>query len=206
MYGRLAGLAFLAAVTIVLPSNAQAQVQGAAPSGPARPDLAALFGGPFSLIDHDGRPRTEQDFRGRFLLVNFGYTHCPDICPLGLSTVAAALDRLEQNGERVQPLFITIDPARDKSAVLRDYVRKFHPRLIGLGGSEAQIRRVAKAYRVHRSKVIVADAPPGDYLASHTSLTYLMAPDGKFVTMFPHGAKPQFMADAIRRHVLRREP
>jgi cytochrome oxidase Cu insertion factor (SCO1/SenC/PrrC family) len=195
--GALAALAFLVTVAISAPSNAH----GSAPGGPPPPDMSDLFGGPFSLTDHEGKPRTHKDFPGRFLLVNFGYTHCPNICPLGLSTMAAALDMLEHSGARVQPLFITIDPARDTPAVLKDYVPNFHPRLIGLGGSEAQISSVAKAYRVHRAKVIVADAPPGDYLASHTPLTYLMAPNGAFVTMFPHGTQPQFMADAIRRHM-----
>ncbi|MBL6951888.1 MAG: SCO family protein [Alphaproteobacteria bacterium] len=174
-----------------------------ASESPPPAGLSALFGGPFSLMDHSGRPRTDKDFPGKFLLINFGYTRCPDICPLDLSTLAAALDMLEQAGERVQPLFITIDPARDKPAVLQGYVFKFHPRLIGLGGSEAQISRVAKAYRVHRSKVMVDDAPPQDYMASHSSLTFLMAPNGSFVTMFPHGTKPEFMADAIRRYILK---
>ncbi len=195
--GTVAALAFVAAVAISTPSKAHEP----APGRPPPPNLSALFGGPFSLIDHGGRPRSERDFPGKFLLVNFGYTHCPDICPLGLSTMAAALELLEQTGERVQPLFITIDPARHKPAVLRDYVRNFHPRLIGLSGSEAQARSVAKAYRIHRRKVIVADAPTGDYLASHTSLTFLIAPNGNFVTLFPHGTKPKFMADAIRRHL-----
>lgn len=163
--------------------------------------MSGLFGGPFDLLDHDGRPRTERDFPGKFLLINFGYSHCPDICPLDLSAMAAALNSLEQAGERVQPLFITIDPARDTPAVLKNFVGNFHPRLIGLGGTEAQIRRAAKAYRVHRSKLIIEGAAPGDYLANHSSLTYLMAPNGTFLTMFPHGSKPQFMAAAIRRHL-----
>ncbi len=192
-------LAFLAALAT---SPASVAHGPASNSPPAPADFSALFGGPFSLIDHDGRPRTQRDFAGRFLLVNFGYTNCPDICPLDLSTMAAALDMLGQTADLVQPVFITIDPARDKPAVLKEYVLNFHPRLIGLSGSEAQISGVAKAYRVHRSKLIVADAPAGDYLASHSSLTYLMARNGKFITMFPHGTKPEFMAAAIRRHVL----
>ncbi|MDA1099159.1 MAG: SCO family protein [Proteobacteria bacterium] len=196
-------LAFLAAVAMSAPSEAH----GPAPDvPPPPPNMAALFGGPFSLIDHDGSPRTDRDYSGRFLLISFGYTHCPDICPLDLSTMAAALELLGPTGEPVQPIFITIDPARDKPAVLKEYVLNFHPRLIGLSGSERQISRVAKAYRVHRSKIIVEDAPPGNYLANHSSLTYLMGRNGDFVTMFPHGTAPRFMADAIRRHILRLTP
>lgn len=198
----LAVLLLLAAAPASLPSLAHGPVSKSSTA----PDLSALFGGPFSLIDHHGTPRTDRDFPDKFLLINFGYTHCPDICPLDLSTMAAALDLLGQTGELVQPLFITIDPARDRPAVMKDYVLNFHPRLIGLSGSEAQISRAAKAYRVHRSKLIIENAPPGDYLANHTSLTYLMAPDGKFVTMFPHGSKPKFMADAIRSHVVKLKP
>lgn len=196
-------LAFLAALAISPPSVAHGPASN---SPPAPPDFSTLFGGPFSLIDHDGRPRTDRDFSGKFLLLNFGYTHCPDVCPLDLSTMAAALELLGQTAELVQPVFITIDPARDKPAVLKEYVLDFHPRLIGLSGTEAQISSVAKAYRLHRSKVILADAPPGDYLASHSSLTYLMARNGNFITMFPHGTKPEFMAAAIRRHVLTPKP
>jgi len=136
----------LAAVVVlaVMAKSAPSDAHGPAPASPPPAGLSALFGGPFSLIDHSGRPRTDKDFPGKFLLISFGYTRCPNICPLDLSAMATALDMLEQAGERVQPLFITIDPARDKPAVLQGYVLKFHPRLIGLGGSEAQISRVAK--------------------------------------------------------------
>lgn len=194
-------LGFLTAALMAPPLDAHGPA-ATDKTGP-RPDLSALFGGPFALIDHDGKPRTERDFPGKFLLISFGYTHCPDICPLDLSAMAAALDRLQQTAELIQPLFITIDPARDKPGVLKAFVGNFDPRLIGLTGSEAQIAAVAKAYRVHRRKVVVPDASPGDYLASHSSLTYLMAPDGAFLTMFPHGTQARFMADAIRQHMKR---
>ncbi len=168
---------------------------------PTPPQLPSLFGGKFTLIDHQGRVRTDRGFPGKYLLVNFGYSKCADICPTGLATMAAAIDVLGPLGDRVQPLFITVDPERDTPQRLRDYVLKFHPRFIGLTGSETQIRSAAKVYRVHRSKVIVEGEEPGNYLANHTSLTYLMDPDGEFITLFTHGAGPEFMAEALRRHI-----
>jgi protein SCO1/2 len=129
------------------------------------------FGGPFALVDHDGRPRRDTDFRGRHLLVYFGYTSCPDLCPLGLDTIAQALDLLGPRADAVQPVFVTVDPARDTPEVLREYVASFDARLLGLTGSEADIRAVAKAYRVHRR--LVRTAPEGGAtLIDHGSLTY----------------------------------
>lgn len=169
-------------------------------AGDAVPGLA--FGGPFTLTDHNGKTRTDRDFHGRFLLVSFGYTACPDICPTTLAAVAAALDLAGLAGERVQPVFITVDPARDRPEVLADYVSAFHPRLIGLTGSEPQVRAVTRAYRVHRRKVVAPDASgPDDYVVDHGSLTYLMGPDGAFVTLFPFGTTPEAMAAAIRKYV-----
>ncbi len=172
---------------------------GPAAAGEAPP---LSFGGPFSLIDHDGRAVTERDFAGRFLLVLFGYTRCPNTCPTGLATMAAALDLLGAAGAQVQPLFISVDPARDRPAKLKDYVARFHPRLVGLTGSERQVAAAARAYRVHRRKVVLADAKgPGDYLVDHSSLAVLIGPDGGWRTLFPHGVDAEFMAGAIRRYL-----
>ena len=154
------------------------------------------FGGPFALVDHDGRPRRDTDFRGRHLLVYFGYTSCPDLCPLGLDTVAQALALLGPRAGTVQPLFVTVDPARDTPAVLRDYLAAFDSRIVGLTGGEADIRAVAKAYRVHRRLVRTA-SEGGATLIDHGSLTYLMGPDGAFVTLFPHGTTPERMAEVV---------
>jgi len=164
-------------------------------------DFPIAFGGPFALVDHTGAVRTDRDYRGRFLLLHFGYTTCPDICPTGLQTMAEALDRLGPAAARVQPLFVTVDPARDTAAVLADYVGHFHPRLVGLTGSDAQIRAVLKAYRVHRMKVPDADGRAEDYLVSHGSLTYLMGPDGGFLTLFPHGTPAERMAAALQNYL-----
>ncbi len=175
---------------------------GAASSSQAAPpDMKNLFGGGFELVDHSGNTVSDQDFTGRYMLIYFGYTFCPDICPTGLSTMATALDLLEKDASGIQPLFVTIDPERDTPAVLKDYVAAFHPRLVGLSGSEAQVASVAKKYRIHRSKVLEADKPRDEYLVNHSSLTYLMGPDGSFLTIFPHGTKAEFMVTAVRKYL-----
>lgn len=164
-----------------------------APAGEVPP---LPFGGPFALVDHDGRPRRDTDFRGRHLLVYFGYTACPDLCPLGLDTIAQVLALLGPRAGAVQPLFVTVDPTRDTPAVLREYVASFDARIVGLTGDEAAIRAVAKAYRVHRR--LVRTAPEGGAtLIDHGSLTYLMGPDGAFVTLFPHGTTAERMAEVV---------
>jgi len=166
--------------------------------------LENLFGGPFELVNQDGQAVTDRDFRGRYMLIYFGYSYCPDICPYSLQTMAEALELVgAPDAAKVQPLFITTDPARDTPAFLKDYVALYGDRLIGLTGSEAQIRQAAKAYRIHRRKITPADPEPGnDYLVSHSSLVYLMDPDGKFLTFFPYDTDAETMADAISRYVM----
>lgn len=160
---------------------------------------AAAIGGPFQLTDHTGKAVGDADYRGKHLLIYFGYTFCPDVCPTELSTMAAALDALGPLAERIQPLFVTIDPERDTVAHLADYVALFHPRLTGLTGTPEQVRAVARAYRVYAAK-----APGGaneDYLMDHSSFVYLMGPDGKFVAVFPGGTGPEKMAADIRKRI-----
>jgi len=171
----------------------------AGPPAAAGDALSRAFGGPFELVDHIGATRTDRDFRGRYVLVTFGYTYCPDICPTNLQAMSDAIDLAGPAAERIQPLFVSVDPERDTVDVLGPYVGHFHPRLIGLTGTEAQVRLAAKAYRVHRSKVLMDGND--DYLVNHSSLTFLMGPEGNFVTLFPHGTPADKMADAIRRHV-----
>lgn len=167
----------------------------------ALPVLPRLFGGPFALTDHDGRAVTDQDFAGRHMLVYFGYTYCPDVCPTDLTGMAAALDTLGPLTDKLQPLLITVDPGRDTVAVLREYAGAFHPSLLGLTGSEAEVAAVARAYRVHRRVFRLEGAAKKDYLVDHSSLAYLMGPDGKFVTMFPHGTTPERMVDVLRKYL-----
>ncbi|MFA9549727.1 MAG: SCO family protein [Hyphomicrobium sp.] len=153
------------------------------PSGGPRTSGKALIGGPFSLVDQNGTRVTEKDFRDRYMLVFFGFTSCPDICPAGLQLVAGALDKLGEKADRVVPVFITVDPERDTPAKLGEYVGNFDSRFVGLTGTPEEIAKAAKAYRVYYKKVPNADLPD-DYSIDHTSIFYLMDPNGEFVTHF----------------------
>lgn len=156
------------------------------------------LGGPFTLIDHHGRTVTDKDFRGTYMLIYFGYTSCPDVCPLDLRFMTGALDELGDVGDRVQPILITVDPLRDTPAVLAGYVASFHPRLVGLTGTPEQIAAVAKAYGVfHQSDGEAADLATA-YLVSHTAVTILMGPDGDYVRVFSHGSGPAEIAAGLR--------
>src|SRR6266404_4128906 len=125
-------------------------------------------GGPFELVDHAGHARSEHDFRGKLMLVYFGFTYCPDVCPTDLQAIGLALDKLGKDGESVQPLFITVDPARDTAEHLAQYVPMFHPRLVGLTGNPEAIRRAADAYKVYYAKVPRGKAAD-DYTVDHTA-------------------------------------
>jgi cytochrome oxidase Cu insertion factor (SCO1/SenC/PrrC family) len=160
------------------------------------PPPASLVGGPFELVDHTGRTVTDQTFRGRLMLIYFGYSSCPDICPTSLADLAAALDMLGPGAERVSFLFVTVDPVRDTPAQLARYVGLFHPRLIGLSGSEAQCAQVARAFRVYVR--FVPSAEHEGYIVDHSSFAYLVAPDGRLLTAFPHGTPPETIAEAMR--------
>ena len=160
------------------------------------------IGGPFSLVDQDGVRRTEADFRGRLMLVFFGYTHCPDICPTSLQTVTDALDALGADAAKVAPLFITVDPARDTVARLKEYAGYFHPQLVALTGSEADIAQAAKAYRVPYSRAEASDAAgPGEYLMNHAAYFYLMDREGAYLTHFTPEDSAQEIAEALRKHL-----
>lgn len=141
---------------------------------------ALTVGGPFSLIDGDGHPVTDQTWRGKYMLVYFGYTYCPDVCPTTLSAVADALDKLGPKADRIQPLFITVDPKRDTPSVVKQYAAAFGPRFIGLTGSPEQIAAAAKAYRVYYAEHRTGPGPD-DYSMDHSSVLYLMGPDGRFI-------------------------
>jgi protein SCO1/2 len=141
---------------------------------------ALAVGGPFSLIDGDGHAVTDQTYRGKFMLVYFGYTYCPDVCPTTLSAVADAMDKLGPKADKIQPLFITVDPKRDKPDVVKQYAAAFGTRIIGLTGSPEQIAAAAKAYRVYYAEHRTGTGPD-DYSMDHSSVLYLMGPDGRFI-------------------------
>ena len=129
----------------------------------------ALVGGPFSLTDQNGRKVTEKDFRGKYMLVFFGYTYCPDVCPTELQVMSAALEDMGTKADAIQPVFISIDPARDTPDVLKQYVANFHPRLMGLTGTAEEVAAVAKAYRVFYGKVD-GKSDETSYLMDHSSI------------------------------------
>jgi cytochrome oxidase Cu insertion factor (SCO1/SenC/PrrC family) len=156
------------------------------------------IGGPFALIDHTGKPRTDEDFRGKLLLIYFGYSNCPDVCPADLMQIGLAVDGLGPAGEAVQPLFITLDPDRDTAAHLADYVPLFHPRLIGLTGSVKEIRRAALAFKVYYAKY-PPDSP--DYVVDHSSFVYLVDGAGKYIGFFPPGTTADRMIEMITPHL-----
>lgn len=156
----------------------------------------ATVGGPFSLVDHTGRRVTEADFRGRYMLVYFGYTFCPDVCPSGLQVMAAALEQLGTKGEQITPVFISVDPERDTPAQLAQYVPSFHPRLVGLTGTAEEIQSVARAYRVYYKKM-KDEKSSADYTVDHSSIIYLMNPAGEFVTHFTHATPVATMVERI---------
>ena len=160
----------------------------------------ALIGGPFTLVDQTGKTVTDQDFRGRYMLVFFGFTHCPDICPAELQVMSAALDALGPKADSVVPIFITLDPERDTQAAMAAYVKNFGPRFVGLTGSSEQIAAAAKAYRVAYSK-FQQDKTSSDYSIDHSALVYLMGKDGEYITHFAFGTPASQMTDTLRRYL-----
>jgi protein SCO1/2 len=172
------------------------------PPGPGEIQLPGGFqlGGSFSLVDQDGQPRTERDFLGRWTLLYFGYSFCPDICPTELATLAAALDLLPATlADQVRPVFVTIDPERDTPAQLKRYLPLFHPRLMGLTGTPAQVAPVVKAFRVFAEKRVVEGA--SDYLMDHSSLFYLLGPDGRLRTILRGGIPAETLAGSLQRRI-----
>jgi protein SCO1 len=158
----------------------------------------ALIGGPFSLVDTNGKRVRDTDFRGRYMLVFFGYTYCPDICPAGLQVISAALEQLGTAGEQITPVFITIDPARDTPDKLAAYLKSFNPRFIGLTGSPEEIATAIKAYRVYAKKV-PDERNPADYTMDHTSIVYLMNPAGNMVAFAPDATKADALVEQVRK-------
>jgi protein SCO1/2 len=159
---------------------------------------AAAIGGPFSLVDQNGRTVTDKDLRGHPFLVFFGFTHCPDVCPTSLFEISEVLGKLGADAQKVSALFVTIDPERDTPAAMKDYLASFNPRLVGLTGDPAAIAAVAKEYRVYVKKVPLDH---GDYTMDHTALVYLMDKEGRFVTPFNLKRTPEDAAADLRRYL-----
>jgi cytochrome oxidase Cu insertion factor (SCO1/SenC/PrrC family) len=176
----IAGLAIgIAAALAVFPEARQALMSASGPVTSGK----ALVGGPFTLTDDTGKRVTDKDYRGRYMLVFFGYTSCPDICPAGLQLISAAIENLGSKADRLTPIFISVDPERDTPQKLAAYVKNFNPRLVGLTGTPEEVAAVAKEYKVYYKKTPNAEQP-ADYGMDHTSIIYLMDPRGEFVTHF----------------------
>jgi protein SCO1/2 len=189
-------LAFLAAMTLA-GCNAQPAAQ------PSPPLAGARIGGPFSLTDQNGRTVTDRDFAGKYRIVYFGYTFCPDVCPVDVQTIGAGLKAFEARdaarGAKVVPIFVTIDPERDTPAVIKQFVANFHPRMVGLTGAPATIDAVAKAYGVYHAKQ--KPGPGGGYMVDHTRQAYLMDRDGKPMALLPTEQGADKVADELARWV-----
>ncbi len=185
--------AFLAGLVIFLGIflYATGQFQNGAPGGSA-------IGGPFKLTDQDGKTVTDQSFKGEPLLVFFGYTHCPDICPTTLFELSEVLHAMGKDAERVHALFITVDPARDTPAVMKDYLSSFDPHLRGATGDQKALDSVEKAYHVFAQKVRTGN---GDYSMDHTALVYLMDKQGRFVAPFNLKRRPEEAAADLKKYL-----
>ena len=206
----------LAAWTSALLAAAMLGMAGAqeTASEPRRLDAARLMnelmtgrgpiGGPFALPDQRGRRVGPAQWRGKVVLMYFGYTFCPDVCPTELSNIAAAIDALGPDGARVQPVFVTLDPLRDKPALIGTYAQSFNPRFAALGGTEGEVREVALSYKVFYEKV----RKPGSdhYLIDHTSFVYLLNSEGRYVGYFPPGTSGRRMSEQVRAQLATHAP
>lgn len=185
-------LASLAPVVLFACSPAQA---------PSRPPLeGARIGGPFTLTDQNGKAFSDKALAGKYRVMYFGYTFCPDVCPVDVQNLAAGLKLVEKSapelGARVVPVFVTIDPERDTPAVLKQFTSAFHPRMVGLTGSPEAIAKVAKEFAIFYQR---GEGTAGGYLMNHSRQAYLMAPDGKPLALLPQEGPPQAIADEITR-------
>jgi cytochrome oxidase Cu insertion factor (SCO1/SenC/PrrC family) len=162
----------------------------------SKPDLEvsqSIIGGPFEMVNHLGETVTQETFKGRHMLVYFGYTFCPDVCPTELQSMTVALNDMGKKADAITPVFVTIDPARDDVAAVRDYIGFFHPRLVGLTGTPAQVKSITDAFGVFYARARDT-GETSDYLMDHSSLIFLMDEEGRYVTHIRTGTSPEVMA------------
>ena len=158
----------------------------------------AKIGGRFALKDHAGILKKDTEYRGKYMLVYFGYSFCPDICPQALVAMTEALNQVGKKANQIVPIFITVDPKRDTSAQLALYRQNFHPSLVTLTGSKEQVTQAMKAYRVYAA-IAKPDGTTADYLMDHSSIIYLMDRQGRFISHFNHATDPKKIAEAIKK-------
>lgn len=189
----------VAILILYLPSNRMPP-----PSPPITVSGEVNIGGPFTLVSTAGTEVSEDILLGHHSLIYFGFTHCPDICPLALQSITEALDALGPNGDGVLPVFISLDPERDTPDAMAGYISNFHPRFVGLTGTVEQTEAAAQQYKVYARKAFLKDAEgnnTGDYLVDHTGFTYLMDPSGKYAHHFSKDVTAQEMAAYIEQRV-----
>ncbi len=166
----------------------------------SRTEGKALIGGPFSLSNTDGKRVTDRDFRGKLMLVFFGYTHCPDVCPTEMQNMADVMDKLGPDAKQVAPIFISVDPVRDTPQALSDYVKNFSPLIAGLTGTQDEVASAGKAYRVYFRK---ADGGSENYTVDHSVFVYLMDRDGNYLTHFMFNTPPETIVEVIKKQISR---
>ncbi|SCA58208.1 Classical-complement-pathway C3/C5 convertase [Candidatus Terasakiella magnetica] len=194
LYFMIAAVFLVVGITIRLPQLLEEPV--------SKSTGEVAIGGDFTLVDPKGNTVTNKDLLGSYTLMYFGYTFCPDVCPTGLQTAASALDLLPmRKSNKVVSLFITVDPERDTPEVMGEYVKHFHKSLVGLTGTVEQVTQTAKAYKIYFKKVVEEGKPADEYLMDHSAFQYLMGPDGKYVTHFPHGISPEDMAEKLKAYI-----
>jgi protein SCO1 len=158
----------------------------------------AAIGGPFQLTDQAGQTVTDQNLKGKPTLIFFGFTHCPDVCPTSLFEISEVLKAMGKDADRVNALFVSVDPERDTAAAMKDYLSSFDPHLKGLTGNPEAVAKVLSAYRVYSKKVPLKD---GDYTMDHTALVYLLDRDGRFVSPFNLKRTPAEAATDLKRYL-----
>ncbi|MEI7712373.1 MAG: SCO family protein [Rhodospirillales bacterium] len=191
--GRLFAIIGLTMALLLICAGGYMWLTGRTPAG-------LSVGGPFALVGGDGKAVTDKDFRGKYMLVYFGYTYCPDVCPTTLTAVADALDRIGPKADRIAPLFVTVDPKRDTPTAVKQFAAAFGPKFVGLTGSAEQIATVAKAYRVYYAEHRTGSGPD-DYTMDHSSVLYLMGPDGRFIAPIRADMRPEEMAVSLAKFV-----
>lgn len=177
--------------------------RGETPPGEAAGTGTPAIGGAFALTDQNGNAVTDANFRGKLMLVFFGFTHCPDICPAALGTLTDVMNKLQANATKVTPIFITVDPERDTPARMKEYIAPFHPTIVGLSGDKQATEQVEQAYKVYAAKRAAEGEPAGEgYMMDHSGFIYLMGTDGQYLAHFT----PEDDADEITAAVQRNLP
>ena len=198
----LSGVLAVCAVSIIylVSNNAQSPAVVTKSGAVSTVKTATPIGGAFEMVDQNGQTVTEKEFAGKYKLMFFGFTHCPGICPGELTKISTVLDILEEDNQadKITPIFVSIDPARDTPEVMKEYVETYDRRFVGLTGSQEQVDKMKNDYKVHASKVEMEMMEPGNYMMDHSTFTYLMSPQNELMLVFDMQDKPQEIAEEIR--------